>query len=274
MQYIILLTGCINPNGMSFTSLSDATIRLKQYLTAINFYLSSTNYPIVFSENSGTNISNFFDLHTDTKRLEILSFTGNHNKEKGKGYGEAEIIDYALKKSLIISTYKDNCSIIKITGRLIIKNITKLIENKFLFQDNRSIVASYNSNFSFVDTRIIIAPIGFFYSFISHKEDINDQANIYFENIFSNCIKFNRRYRYYPFFIEPLIKGQSGTTGDLYTPSIPTFKRRLLYLKYEIKLMLTYDKSYSKIKINIFIRIIYQTIYALLRLIVKILGYE
>ena len=126
MQYIILLTGCINPNGMAFTALTDATIRLKQYVTAINYYLNNTNYPIVFSENSGTSINSYFNSYNNNKRLELLSFKGNNNKDRGKGYGEAEIIDYALKKSLIIESHKNNCSIIKITGRLIVRNIMEL----------------------------------------------------------------------------------------------------------------------------------------------------
>lgn len=271
MQYIILLTGCINPNGMAFTSLTDTTIRLRQYITAINYYLHNTKYPIVFSENSGTSINKYFNSYTDNKRLELLSFNGNHCKERGKGYGEAEIIEYALKHSLIISSYKDNCSIIKITGRLIIKNIKELIENKFNFQDKKSIIATYNSNFSFVDTRIIIAPFDFFKSFIIHKNDINDQTNSFFENVFSDCIKNNNKYRYYPFYIEPLIKGQSGTTGEVYTQPIPSSGRHLHYLMYEIKLLLTYDTNYSNKKLNIIIKTFYHISYSLLHIIIKVL---
>ena len=48
---ILLLTGCINPAGMSYTTLINPEERKKQYVDAIHFYLSKTNYPIVFSEN-------------------------------------------------------------------------------------------------------------------------------------------------------------------------------------------------------------------------------
>lgn len=274
MQYILLLTGCINPNGMAFTSLTDTAIRLKQYQTAINFYLKNTNYPIVFAENSGTSLNNLYDSKFDTNRLELLSFCGNKRKDKGKGYGEAEIIEYALNKSSIITSCKDKCSIIKITGRLIISNVTELVVNKFLFQDNRSIVASYNSDFSFVDTRIIIAPIKFFSSFIRHKNDIDDRTNMFFENIFSDSIKHNSQYRYYPFYIEPQIEGQSGTTGDLYTPPLPTLRRRLQYLKYETKLLLFFDKDFSHKRLNIAIRLYYHISYSLLYIINKLLRYE
>lgn len=274
MQYILLLTGCINPNGMAFTSLTDATIRLKQYQTAINFYLKNTSYPVVFAENSGTSLNNLYNTKISTNRLELLSFCGNKSKDKGKGYGEAEIIEYALNKSSIIASCKDKCSIIKITGRLIISNVKELIDNKFLFQDNKSIVASYNSDFSFVDTRIIIAPINFFSSFIEHKNDIDDRTNTFFENVFSDSIKHNSQYRYYPFYIEPQIKGQSGTTGNLYTPPIPTLKRRLQYLKYETRLLLIFDKKISHKRLNITIRLYYHILCSLLYIINKLLRYE
>ena len=119
---ILLLTACINPNGMTMTALSDKEERREQYVKAINYYLKNTKFPIVFTENSGTDISTLFENAIKSGRLEYLSFDGNHAKERGKGYGECEIIQYALKNSTTIQSAKDK-RIAKITGRLIIKNI-------------------------------------------------------------------------------------------------------------------------------------------------------
>lgn len=85
--YILLLTGCINPDGMPFTSLTEKSIRRSQYLSAIDFYLTKTNFPIIFAENSGTDLSDSYTQYIDKKRLEILSFNGNKNKKKEKGMG-------------------------------------------------------------------------------------------------------------------------------------------------------------------------------------------
>ena len=81
---ILLLTGCINPAGMSYTTLNNPEERKKQYVDAINFYLSSTNFPIVFAENSGTDISNIFQDYIKSSRIEILCFCGHHDKGRGK----------------------------------------------------------------------------------------------------------------------------------------------------------------------------------------------
>lgn len=37
MEYILLLTACINPDGMPFTCLADVGVRKKQYIEALNF---------------------------------------------------------------------------------------------------------------------------------------------------------------------------------------------------------------------------------------------
>ena len=36
MEYILLLTACINPDGMPFTCLADVGVRKKQYIEALN----------------------------------------------------------------------------------------------------------------------------------------------------------------------------------------------------------------------------------------------
>ena len=250
---------------MPFTTLTDNIVRKEQYIHAINYYIHNTNYPVVFTENSGTDISDHFQSSITNKRLEILTFKGNKNKEKGKGFGEAEIIDYALSNSMIIASTDNKCAIIKITGRIIIENISESVSKRFFLQESDSIIVSYNSDFSFADSRFIIAPLTFFQSFLQHKDDINDYKNSFFENVLSNCIKQNTLYHYYPFFIEPQITGQSGSTGELYTPHNKTFQRRLNYFTYKMSQILYFDKYLSTHKYPLYKR----TIYTLLSLLSK-----
>ena len=49
----LLLTACINPNGMSYTVLQDPNERKIQYEEALNYYLTKTKCKIVFVENTG-----------------------------------------------------------------------------------------------------------------------------------------------------------------------------------------------------------------------------
>ena len=78
MEYILLLTACINPDGMPFTCLADVGVRKKQYIEALNFYLKNTTRKIVFVENSGTDISSSFNFCVLMAIYVLI-------REKGKG---------------------------------------------------------------------------------------------------------------------------------------------------------------------------------------------
>lgn len=240
---ILLLTGCINPSGMPYTSLNNPKDRKKQYVNAINFYLSQTNYPIVFSENSGTDITTLFPEAISSGRLECLTFTGNQNKERGKGYGECEIIQYALDNSQIIRKRKDH-RIAKITGRLIIKNIKRIICLHSLLFPKQTTICAINSGLTFPDSRFIIAPKQFYLTFLNYKDNINDSKGYYFEHALCDTIKQETKYSFTPFLIMPQIEGISGSTGEVYKSKKTDYIFLLRYLKYTWTLRKNFYKNY------------------------------
>lgn len=232
---IILLTGCIAPNGMLLTTLNDKDERKEQYIKSILFYLSKTQYPIVFVENSNTDISSFFQKYIDTGRLEIMTFDGNKDKMRGKGYGECEIIEYALNNSKMIKTNK-NEKIAKITGRLSVRNINLIAKLHCFFFSYRTILFSINSDLSFPDSRIIIAPTAFYRLLLNKKEQLNDSNGYYFEHALLDTVKGAKCISYSPFFIQPQIEGISGSTGKIYTCQSHTLSFAIRYAKYAFHL--------------------------------------
>ncbi len=240
---IILLTGCINPNGMNFTTLNDIEERKKQYIEAINFYLSNTKYQIVFTENSGIDISPLFKDSIYSDRLEIISYNGNQNKELGKGYGEIEIIEYSLTHSKIYLSHP-NQPIIKITGRLIVKNITLIYRIYYLFHNKQIVSFEFNSNLSFPDSRIIIARPDFYKELLLSKKLINDAKGYFFENAVKDIITKNKNYTYLPFLVKPRIIGMSGTTGLSYTDNPNSIYFTYKYFKYSIFILKKFHKIY------------------------------
>lgn len=230
---IILLTGCITPNGMSFTSLNDPSERKEQYIAAINFYLNNSNYPIVFVENTGTDISELFTSAIQSGRMEYLSFKGNKEKERGKGYGECEIIQYALEKSHIIHSANDK-RIAKITGRLIIENIVSILKFNDLFFSRNTTICSISNDYSYADSRFFIAQVGFYQEFLKYKELIDDTKGYYFEHALCDTIKNAISYPFVPFIIMPQIIGISGSTGEVYKKKAQTIYSRLSYAKHAL----------------------------------------
>lgn len=240
---ILLLTGCINPNGMTMTALSNQEERKKQYVEAIHFYLSNTSFPIVFSENSGTDISLYFKKEIKSGRLEYLSFSGNQNKEKGKGYGECEIIQYALNNSKIIHFAKDK-RIAKITGRLIIRNIKSIVRLHSLLFPKNTVFCAINSDLSFPDSRFVIAPECFYHTFLKSKEIIDDLQGYYFEHALRDTIRKEKQIPYSPFLLMPQIEGMSGSNGEIYKKEKLSISFAIKYLKYTYAQRRCFNRQY------------------------------
>lgn len=228
---------------MTMTALSDKEERKKQYLNAINYYIRNTRYPIVFTENSETDISILFEDAIKSGRLECLSFKGNNAKEKGKGYGECEIIQYTLDNSKVVQSNNDK-RIAKITGRLIIKNIKSIINIHKFFFPRQTVFCAINSDLSFPDSRLIIAPESFYHTFLKYKEEINDSQGHYFEHIICKTIKSDKKINYSPFLIQPHIQGMSGSNKSIYNEHNNSVGFIIKYTRYTISQLYKFYKLY------------------------------
>ena len=248
MKHIILLTSCVNPNGMPFTALSDINVRKQQYLDALRFYVNNTPLPIVYVDNSNVDIKEYNVISNIVDdRLEILSFDGNHDKEHGKGYGELEIIDYAIKHSNIINS-NTNVSIIKITGRLVIVNIMTILNQlKYnILPSSNSVICSMNSDFSMADSRLLIAPLNFYKRLIENRMAINDSEGVYLEHVLCSLIKKQNLYAFHTFFSEPQYQGVSGSTNITYEAKKHTFREKIRYAEYVISQIFMFPYAKKK----------------------------
>lgn len=275
MDDIILLTACINPGGMPFTVVSDATQRLNQYLLALQFYLQNTSCPIVFVDNSNMDKTPFLEYESQYgSRLEILSFDGNKVKTQGKGLGEMEIIEYALihsKFNLLLDKHR----IVKITGRLIVRNINSLLKcYKWHLYPYKSIVCHVNSDLTFADSRIFISLGSFMNLLVKQKKYLNDTKGIYFEHLLCQQIKQQKTFTFFPFITEPHFEGISGSTGIKYEKPNTSLLYKLRYLNFQMgvqKQIFCENDSCSK---RLLFRVICMVITYMSSLLIKILQYK
>ena len=275
MDEIILLTACINPGGMPFTVVSDATQRLNQYLLALQFYLQNTSCPIVVVDTSNMDKTPFLEYESQYgSRLEILSFDGNKVKTQGKGLGEMEIIEYALihsKFNLLLDKHR----IVKITGRLIVRNINSLLKcDKWHLYPYPSIVCHVNSDLTFADSRIFISLGSFMYLLVKQKKYLNDTKGIYFEHLLCQQIKQQKTFTFFPFITEPHFEGISGSTGIKYEKPNTSLLYKLRYLNFQMgvqKQIFCENDSCSK---RLLFRVICMVITYMSSLLIKILQYK
>jgi hypothetical protein len=221
MNYVILLTACVDPNGMKYTKLQNSEQRKKQYIEALDWYINNTNFNIIFAENSNCDFSDMYKKYIEENRLEYLTYSGNdYDKSLGKGFGEANIIKYAINNSKLI---RDDDYIIKITGRIKVLNINKLIDVK-----DKAIQYKNNGN-KFAEGTIVSFPVKFIKKYFNKNINlINDSKSFYFEHALYKSINEQKEFIKREFKINPKIDGFRGTTGKKYSNQWYNF---LLWIK-------------------------------------------
>ena len=230
----LLITGTITPaNGVYGLYLSDRAERRRQYIESIRFYIEKADVQhIVFCENSeAPEELELYKLARDEgKNFEWLSFRGNEQAvaERGKGYGEGEIIDYALNNSTVMKACTD---FIKVTGRLRVINI-----NWVLRMTHEGSAYFYNCKEQYIDTRFyIISKAEYCNQLRDAYKSVNDREKYYLENVFLDRFKkFN--IKYYNFPVDPHIEGICGSSGLVYHRSpVKVFGKSVLRMLKLIK---------------------------------------
>lgn len=211
----ILLTASVYPKGMANTLLSDPDERRRQYEDALDYYLVATNVPIVFCENTLCDLSVNYRFYIDKGRLEFITFDGNnYDKGKGKGYGEAQIIIRAIEQSKIL---KQSHYVVKITGRVKVKNIQQLVDERKYRHDNM-----FRSHWGYFDAPNTVlctmATDKFLEVMKGHCEEITDSATneFLFERVLGRAVIQDKSIRIRPFFCNIEYQGMSGTTATPY----------------------------------------------------------
>lgn len=233
---VILLTACVNPQGMVFTAIQDAEKRKKQYIEAIKYYISYTNFKIVVVENTLFDFATFF---TPEERVEFLTFDGNSfDKNLGKGYGEGIILNYAFSNSRLIERSNH---IIKISGRHIVSNVVTIVKVSNLFyqlSDNYVICRLIPALKEAISDMFIASKSFYIYFLLPKLNKCNDTQGIWFEHIFYECLQEaskQEEFKYCPLPLALSQRGLSGSEGWSYKPvtlkgQILTFYRFLKFI--------------------------------------------
>ena len=144
-----------------------------------------------------------------------MGFDGNlcFDKRKGKGYGEALILEYAMAKSEFIT---DDELIFKLTGRLQLININRLIHYMDKLSPSKNFVCVVPPQNYSVDSRCFVCNKYYLENiFLKDKFHIDDSVGYYFEHLLFDSLRQNKgkiRIHKIPFFL--YWRGISGSLGD------------------------------------------------------------
>ena len=147
------------PAGETILTRTDPNLRLNDYIEAFKYYLSDQITAIdgiIFVDNSNhplEEIRSMAELYKGEKRIEILSFYGlDYPIEYNRGYGELKLIEYAFEHSQLIKGMQDADRFWKVTGRLKVKTLNKIINAAPPYFE---LCADFRYRRNQVDTRLI-----------------------------------------------------------------------------------------------------------------------
>jgi hypothetical protein len=127
---LVMTATIVPPKLMPGTARRDPELRMQDYQEAFRFYLGVDDVhidEIIFLENSGTDLTPFRNIARQCgsqKKIRLVSTNPDYPAENGKGYGEFFMLDNALASQPERSETK---KFWKVTGRLIVSNISQLI---------------------------------------------------------------------------------------------------------------------------------------------------
>ena len=219
----ILITSAAIPNDPGSVNLKSFELRKKYTIDSILYWrkLAPQN-PLIICDGSNFSFSEILsEINLDTSLIECLNFQNNNNKiiQLGKGYGESEIIKYALFHS---STLKNFQFFAKCTAKLWVPNfldITKNFNNHLCmlnpFISSRPFTLS---DVKFIDTRFyVFNKLFYINNFLTLYDEYEPFLSI--EDLFK--IKIGKLGLEKVFFSRPpIISGVSGGSGKYYNTKV------------------------------------------------------
>ena len=228
----LLITSCVTPSDHT-VGLANPGLRLFHTLEALEHWGNINPFiKIVLCDGSNYNFEPIIKERFPNLDVECLRFQNSKLKVafQGKGYGEGEIIEYALKNSSTL----DKCdTFIKCTGKLWVSNYDCFLKSwNGIFSANvhfKNIFNFKRTKIEYVDTRFYIVNKKFFIeNFLDLHFRTSFEKHGSIESLLYEKVTSLHLNRFIPI-SNPIINGVSGGCGAYYKNN---FKRQLKnYLK-------------------------------------------
>jgi hypothetical protein len=215
---VLITTANKPPQGVPFLKMTNVAMRLITSKASVFFWAAHGAKRIVIADATGENILNSEDILLLKKisvEVEQINYCQNEEliKKRGKGYGEGELIKFALKNSKFLEVENN---FFKCTGKLYCRNFKNIIE--MINQNNiQNIFWRYvgegDSMQQWIDTRFFFTTKEFCEKHLIpaylKADETKAAAEFYCFNIIEKELESAKALR-------PLLSGFSGGTGDQY----------------------------------------------------------
>lgn len=245
----VLLTSCVYISDHA-VKLTDPTDRINYTLESIEKWLTIVpGIRLVVCDSSGFDFSQAVKERFPHADIENIFFVADKNlvKYHGKGYGEGEIIKYALQNSNYL---RQADFFAKCTAKLWVENFNECLDEwngNFLCKATFTNVFSIKkTRFNHVDTRFYLTNKDFYLKyFLTAHLDLGGATGIGIEDSFRDVILMNKM-KGVIFNSPPIIGGVGGGTGKYYNTRFSKkikeiLRARLVKLNPSFRHLVNYD---------------------------------
>lgn len=218
----LLLTSSVIPADLS-GNLNDPGMRMRHTIESISEWLKiDPHIQIVICDGSGFDFSETVKVNFPSANIECVFFNNDAEqiKRHGKGYGEGEIIRYAIEHSRLM---KESEAFIKCTAKLWVANFNQCLLNwnkQFTCGAYFADAFTYKkTTLKFIDTRFYISRKDFYLNHFSsaHVQLGNTGQGI--EDTFLDVIQ-DKKIKHILFGTPPVICGVGGGSGKYYKSGV------------------------------------------------------
>jgi hypothetical protein len=231
----ILLTSCVSVSDHS-VSLKDEDTRIKLTVESIeNWLAQSPDLRLVICDGSNFDFSAIVLDKFPGANIECLCFENDKDSvaRYGKGYGEGEIVKYALVHSVYL---KESDYFAKCTAKLWVENFFECLDDwngtflcKGYFADVFSLFRE--TRFSYVDTRFYLVNKAFYLEYLASTYlRVGGERGLSLEHCFRDVI-LKEKLKKMMFNVPPVICGVGGGSGKYYKNNLKRRIKEVIRLK-------------------------------------------
>lgn len=223
----ILITSCVIVSDQT-VALKDQNTRVRLTLEAIDRWLSiAPDLKLVICDGSNFDFTELVKNKFPKAAIESLFFQNNKELVKlhGKGFGEGEIVNYAIRHSGFL---KQTEFFAKCTSKLWVDNFLDCFDQwngmflcKGVFE---KVFSLRKTQFAYVDTRFYIVNKDFYQNYLSSAYlNVGGEQGLSLEHCFRDVI-VNKQLHKVLLTVPPVICGVGGGSGTYYKNNL---KRRI-----------------------------------------------
>ena len=220
----VIFTATVRPSVPALPLAGDEQQREAEYVKAVSASL-------IMARSKGISACFVLAENSAAEAKQLQATCQNHGVEfvrccpelasarlKGKGYFEALLLQQIVSEVSVKET--ETCAFLKITGRLQLRNIDRIVQS--VTNSNSDCLINVYARGQYADTRVMAFNRDFWRVVMQFVDDIDDRRRRYFEHVVPVAMRTAalRGQKCDYLLPPPRLAGRSASTGRIYRPSL------------------------------------------------------